>query len=249
MTLTTLILLVSALIVGILVGCVGIGGVLLPPVLAYVGGLDLHLAMATSMWSFLFTGTVGTMAYSRRNSVDYRMVWWLGAGIIPATVVGALSNAALPTEALTVLLATLITATGVNAFTKASTAERAAHSFGSLLLLQIGAIVGFGSALTGTGGPVLLVPILIFLQAPPLLAIGVSQVVQIPVAIFSTLGYVLFGQVDFFLGTTLGLVAAAGVVIGTSIAHAVPILTLRRIVAVSLIGAGILIVMRALAAG
>ncbi len=104
------------------------------------------------------------MAYSRRNSVNYRMVSWLGAGIIPAAVVSALSNAQLPTEALTVLLATLITATGVNAYTKASTAERAAHSFGSLLLLQIGVVVGFGSALTGTGGPVLLVPILVFLD-------------------------------------------------------------------------------------
>jgi uncharacterized membrane protein YfcA len=56
-------LLVLALIVGVLVGCIGIGGVLLPPVLAYVGGLDLHLATATSMWRFLFTGVVGTMAY------------------------------------------------------------------------------------------------------------------------------------------------------------------------------------------
>lgn len=247
--LTTIMLLVSALIVGVLVGCVGIGGVLLPPALAYVGGLDLHMAMATSMWSFLFTGVVGTMAYSRRNSIDWRMVLWLGAGIVPAAMLGALSNAALPAEVLMVLLATLITATGVNAFAQAPSAERAAHSFSSLLLLQLGAVVGFGSALTGTGGPVLLVPILVFLRAPTLAAIGVSQVVQIPVAIFSTLGYVLFGQVDFFLGTTLGLVATTGVVIGTSIAHAVPILTLRRIVAVSLIGAGILIAMRAFAAG
>jgi len=177
-----------ALIVGVLVGCVGIGGVLLPPALAYVGGLDLHLAMATSMWSFLFTGAVGTMAYSRRNSVDWRMALWLSTGIVPAAILSARSNAALPAEVLTVLLATLITATGVNAFAKASSTERAAHSFGSLLLLQIGAVVGFGSALTGTGGPVLLVPILVFLRAPTLSAIGVSQVVQIPVAIFSTLG-------------------------------------------------------------
>ena len=247
--LTTIMLLVSALIVGVLVGCVGIGGVLLPPALTYVGGLDLHMAMATSMWSFLFTGVVGTMAYSRRNSIDWRMVLWLGAGIVPAAMLGALSNAALPAEVLMVLLATLITATGVNAFAQAPSAERAAHSFGSLLLLLIGAVVGFGSALTGTGGPVLLVPILVFLRAPTLSAIGVSQVVQIPMAIFSTLGYVLFGQVDFYLGTTLGLVAATGVIIGASIAHAVPILTLRRIVAVSLIGAGILIAMRAFAAG
>jgi len=247
--LATIMLLVLALIVGVLVGCVGIGGVLLPPALAYVGGLDLHLAMATSMWSFLFTGLVGTMAYSRRNSVDWRMVLWLGVGIVPAAMLGALSNAALPTGVLTVLLATLISATGINAFAKAPSAERAVHAFSRLLLLQIGVVVGFGSALTGTGGPVLLVPILVFLRAPTLLAIGVSQVVQIPVAMFSTFGYVLFGQVDFYLGTTLGLIAAAGVMIGTSIAHAVPILTLRRIVAVSLIGAGILITVRAFATG
>ena len=174
---------------------------------------------------------------------------WLGTGIVPAAVVGALSNAALPAEVLMVLLATLITATGVNAFAEGPSAERAAHSFSPLLLLQIGVVVGFGSALTGTGGPVLLVPILVFLRAPTLSAIGVSQVVQIPVAISSTLGNVLFGQVDFSLGTTLGLVAAAGVVIGTSIAHAVPILTLRRTVAVSLVASGVLIAVRAFAVG
>jgi uncharacterized protein len=201
------------------------------------------------MWSFLFTGVVGTMTYSRRNSVDWRMVLWLGTGIVPAAVLGALSNAALPTEVLTVLLAALVATAGFNAFMRASSAERAAHSFGNLLLFLIGAVVGFGSALTGTGGPVLLVPILVLMRAPTLTAIGVSQAIQIPVAIFSTLGYILFGQVDFFLGTILGLVAAAGVVIGTRVAHAVPILTLRRIVAVSLIGAGVLIVTRLFAAG
>src|SRR5215213_8032263 len=120
--LATMMLLVSALIVGVLVGCVGIGGVLLPPALVYVGGLDLHRAMATSMWSFLFTGVAGTMAYSRRHSVDWRMAMWLGAGIVPAAVFGALSNAALPAEVLMVLLATLITATGVNAFANGSSA-------------------------------------------------------------------------------------------------------------------------------
>jgi uncharacterized protein len=247
--LTTLMLLGAALIVGILVGCVGIGGVLLPPILTYVGGLDLHLAMATSMWSFLFTGVAGTLGYARRNSVDWRMVSWLGAGIVPATVLGALSNAALPAEVLTVLLAMLIAGTGVNALAKVPFAERAAHTFGTVVLLVIGAVVGFGSALTGTGGPVLLVPILVLMRAPTLTAIGLNQVVQIPVAVFSTLGYVLFSRVDFFLGTMLGLVAAAGVVIGTRVAHAVPILTLRRSVAVSLIGAGVLIVMRLFAAG
>jgi uncharacterized membrane protein YfcA len=242
-------LVVLALIVGILIGCVGIGGVLLPPALTYIGGFDLHMAMATSMWSFLFTGAVGTIAYSRRNSVDWRMVLWLGAGTVPSAVLGAVSNTAMPGGVLTVLLAALIVAAGVNALTKSPSAEHPANSFGHLLLFLIGAVVGFGSALTGTGGPVLLVPILIFMRAPILSAIAASQVVSIPVALFSTFGYVLFSRVDFTLGTALGLIAAVGVVIGMLIAHAVPILTLRRIVAVSLVGVGVLITVRVLATG
>jgi uncharacterized protein len=205
--------------------------------------------MATSMWSFLFTGAVGTIAYSRRNSVDWRMVLWLGAGTVPSAVLGALSNAALPGSLLTVFLAALIVAAGVNALAKAPSAERSANSFGNLLLFLIGAVVGFGSALTGTGGPVLLVPILIFMRAPVLSAIAASQAVSIPVAFFSTFGYVLFSRVDFAFGTALGLIAAVGVVVGMLIAHAVPILALRRIVAVSLVVVGILIIIRVLVAG
>jgi uncharacterized membrane protein YfcA len=55
-------MLVSALLVGLLIGCVGIGGVLLPPALVYLGGLDFHLATATSVWAFLFCGVAGTLS-------------------------------------------------------------------------------------------------------------------------------------------------------------------------------------------
>ena len=247
--LSVLILLVLALIVGTLVGCIGIGGVLLPPILTYVGGLDLHLAMATSMWGFLFTGAAGTATYARRRNVDWRMVSWLGAGIVPATVFGALSNGVLPASVLTILLAALIVAAGVNSLTKPPSAERSTHSFSASLLVIIGVIVGFGSALTGTGGPVLLVPILVFMRAPVLPAIGASQAIQIPVALFSTLGYILFGRVDFALGTALGVAMIVGVVIGTRFAHAVPAVALRRITAVSLVCVGFLIIVRYLAIG
>jgi uncharacterized protein len=247
--LPVLILLVLALIIGTLVGCVGIGGVLLPPTLTYVGGLDLHLAMATSMWGFLFTGVAGTATYSRRRSVDWRIVSWLGAGIVPAAVLGALSHGAVPASVLTILIAALIVAAGVNSLTKPPSAERSTHSFGAPLLVMIGVIVGFGSALTGTGGPVLLVPILVFMRAPVLPAIGASQAIQIPVALFSTLGYILFGRVDFALGTALGIAMIIGVVIGTRFAHAVPAVALRRITAVSLVCVGFLIIVRNLAVG
>lgn len=78
------------------------------------------------------------------------------------------------------------------------------------------------------------------MRVPVLVAVGASQVIQIPVAAFATVGYVLYGRVDFALGTALGIIAVLGVVFGTRVAHAVPASTLRRTVAVSLIVVGLL---------
>lgn len=238
------IVLASALLVGLLIGCVGIGGVLLPPALVYAGGLDPHLAAATSMWAFLFTGAAGTLSYAKRRSIDWRMAACLGAGAVPAAVLGARANAALPDGALLILLAALMVVAGADALLRPAAAERP-RPFGMPALVAVGAAIGFGSALTGTGGPVLLVPLLLFLRVPVLAAVGASQAVQLPVAASSTVGYALFGRVDFVLGSALGLVAVVGTVVGSRIAHAAPATVLRRIVAVSLVSAGLLIGARA----
>ncbi|WP_457552648.1 TSUP family transporter [Desulfobacula sp.] len=62
---------------------VGIGGILLSPLLTYFLGIDLHLAMAVSSWSFLFTGIVGTITYNRKRTISWYMVCWLSLGIVP----------------------------------------------------------------------------------------------------------------------------------------------------------------------
>lgn len=240
MTPTFATVLVAALVVGLLIGCVGIGGVLLTPALVYLGGLGFHLAAATSMWAFLFAGAAGTLSYSRRGSIDWRMAAWLGAGVVPAAFVGAWANAALPEGVLMTLLAALMVASGADALLRSPAVEQT-RRLGAPALLAVGALVGFGSALTGTGGAVLLVPVLLLLRAPVLAAVGAVQAVSLPVVAFSTAGYILYGSVDFILGTAAGLVAAVGVVVGTLIAHAVPAAALRRVVATALLCAGLLI--------
>jgi uncharacterized protein len=240
-TLTLASMLVAALVVGMLIGCVGIGGVLLTPALVYVGGLDFHLAAATSMWAFLFAGAAGTSIYARHGSIDWRLASWLGAGVVPAAFAGAWANVALPEGLLMALLAALLVVTGADALMRGSVMEQGARRFGAPTLLAIGALVGFGSALTGTGGAVLLVPVLLLLRAPVRASVGAAQAVALPVVVFSTAGYVLYGSVDFFLGTAVGLVAAVGVVVGARIAHAAPAAVLRRVVATALLCAGLLI--------
>ena len=239
---SVLVLAAAALLVGCLIGSVGIGGVLLPPALAYLGGLDIHLAMATSMFSFLFTGTVGTVSYSRKRSVDWRAVRWLAVGVTPAAVLGARSNASLSANTLTTVLAIIVIGSGLNALRTPPSPSAQPRVLGSWSLLGIGAIVGFGSALSGTGGPILLVPALLAMGVLPLTAIAASQVVQVPVAASATAGYLLYGRVDLALGAICGAVGMLGVVAGASLAHRLPALVLRRIVAWALIVAGLLIV-------
>lgn len=241
MTLALASMLVSALLVGLLIGCVGIGGVLLPPALVYVGGLEFHLAAATSAWAFLFCGVAGTLSYSKRRSFDWRMAAWLGAGVVPTAVAGAWANVALPEGTLIGLLAALMVLTGVEALLRSPVVEQEARRFGTPTLLTVGAFVGFGSALTGTGGGVLLLPILLLLRTPVLAAVGAGMVVSLPIAVFATAGYVLYGSVDFVLGTALGLVAVVGVVVGARIAHVAKAATLRRVVAWALLSTGLLI--------
>jgi uncharacterized membrane protein YfcA len=101
-------MLVAALVVGVLIGWVGIGGVLMTPALVYVGSLGFHLAAATSMWAFLFCGAAGTLIYCKRGSVDWRLAVWLGAGVVPTAFAGAWANVALPEGVLMALLAALM---------------------------------------------------------------------------------------------------------------------------------------------
>jgi len=226
------------LLAGLLIGTIGIGGVILVPLLSLVMGFDLHVAMAACSLSFLFPGIVGTLTYAKKRSIVWEKVLWLSVGIIPAALLGARVNTHLNTDVLVLIVAGLIAFSGINVFINRQNESGVIPDFRKPLLILIGALVGFGSSLTGTGGPVLLVPILIILHYPALKSIGISQAIQLPIALFAVIGFWLYGQIDLELGLHLGITQAAGVYIGAQIAHRLPIVQLRRLVAIVLIGVG-----------
>ena len=232
------------LLTGTLIGTVGVGGILLTPLLIYFVGTELHIAQATSSFSFLFTGTVGVIIYARRKSIAWHPVLWISIGIIPAAVLGAKVNTLLSGTALTVILATLIVFAGFNALSKRYYDAHTTRTPNKAAMILIGLGVGFGSSLTGTGGPVLLMPVLLLLGSMPLAAVGISQAIQLPIAVFATSGFMLFGQIDYVLGFTLGIVQGVGVILGAIIAHTLPQEKLRKVIAVTLIGVGLLMIGR-----
>ncbi len=224
---------------------VGVGGVLLSPLLHHFWDIDLHVAMATSSWSFVFTGITGTFTYARRKTISWRMVVWLSLGILPGALLGAQTNSLLSVPTLTVILGGLIGFSGLNTLLKrGGNKDQKTSKFPVPVLILMGIAVGFGSALTGTGGPVLLVPILMLLHVPILLAIGVSQAAQLPIAIFASIAFAMNDQIDFRLGTELGIVQAISVLVGAAVAHRIATTTLRRTVATALVAVAILMIGR-----
>ncbi len=234
-------------VVGVLIGLVGVGGVLLPPGLMVLGGLGASEAAATSLWVFGFTGAVGTLAYARRGVVPWALAGRLTAGIAPGAFLGARANALLPGPVLVAVMAAFTIGVGLHQLRRRPAARPGSSGRAPgrpSTLVALGALVGFASALTGTGGPVILVPLLLVLAVPPVRAVAVSQVAQLPVVVAGSIGYLDAGLTDVRLGTGLGLVAAVGALAGAALATRVHAGRLRSIVAAACITAGVVLLSR-----
>jgi uncharacterized membrane protein YfcA len=98
--------------------------------------------------------------------------------------------------------------------------------------------------MTGTGGPLVLVPILMWRRVPVLVAIGLSQAIQLPIAVLATVGNVAYGTLDVWIGILLGLGLLAGTWGGALMAHAMPRSALERFASLMLLGIGTFILAR-----
>jgi uncharacterized membrane protein YfcA len=240
---------VLALGAGLLIGCVGIGGVILVPGLVYLAGYSFRTAIAAAMVAFIASGIVGLYAYARAGSIPIRAAAWVSLGALPCAYLGALGVAAASPVLLELAIALLAAGSGALALLKprARRASRDVKTLARPLLAVVGGVTGFLSALTGTGGPLILVPILLSVELPPLVALGLAQAIQLPVAVAATLGNLVTGALD----VPLGLVLAAGIALGTwtgaKAAHALPTDALRSAVAGVLVVVGASMLVRSAA--
>ncbi len=231
--------------VGILIGGVGIGGVLLVPCMAYFFGMPVHGAIAVAMFAYIFAGTMGAVVYARHGSIKWKTAGWLVLGAAPAAFVGAAAVSVTPGIWLEFLIALLIVFAGVNALrqSKASRAEKEPR-FHPLALVCLGAVTGLGSAMTGTGGPLLLVPISVWLGFPALTAVGLSQAIQFPIASLATIGNLTYGELDWQVALVLAAALMTGAALGARLAHRVPRQLLSTFLSFVLVAVGLFLIVR-----
>ena len=228
-----------ALLVGVFIGCVGIGGVLLVPGLVYLLGMDVQVAIATCMFSYLFSGAAGAVEYARRGSIRWSMALWLCVGAMPGAYLGAATVSMLSPRWLEAIIAVLVLFSGIYALRQRAPETTGGTQPGNLGLAVVGGLTGFGSALSGTGGPLVLIPILVWMKMPLLTAVGLSQVIQLPIAALASVGNFQLGEVNIGASLAIAVLLVSGVIVGARIAHRLPAGLLKPMVAGVLIAVGV----------
>ncbi len=229
-----------SLLVGVLVGICGVGGILIIPFLVYIGGIDIHTVIPACMGGFSLSAFVAVYAYARQGSIRWNKAVFLIIGAAPGAYAGSLTVVALPALALELIVIALVFVSAVRAL-RAADANGQSSAFEkvpSLVLIMLGLLVGYGSSVSGTGGPLLLVPALLLLSCPVRVAVGLSMAIQLAIAPFATVGHVMHGSIDWSLALPLGLAVSAGVWIGALIAHRISTRSVQRFVAGALLLSG-----------
>ena len=245
----TIVVLALAVIIGFIMGAVGIGGILLIVPLTLIAGLEIHQASATLLLTFVFTGIYSVWLFQRRGTIDWRLGVPACVGALVFSFVGAMANARVDATTLSIVIALIIAFAG--AYVLFPRLVRPGHkrvegSKGNIVtLLVIGAVSGFGSGISGAGGPLFSVPIMLIAGFAPLTAIGTGMVLQVVSAASGTVGNLLFGSIDFYYAALITVFELIGVSFGVRFAHSTNAAVLRNLAGLLCLVAGITMLLKA----
>ncbi|MDE2239780.1 MAG: sulfite exporter TauE/SafE family protein [Rhodospirillales bacterium] len=229
---------VSGLLVGLLVGLTGVGGgSLMTPLLVLLFGFHPSMAVGTDLLFAAVTKTVGTAVHTTGKTVDWRIVWRLAMGSVPATLVstavmahyGAASEAIAAATSYTLGMALLLSATSllfkeriIRAITKARPDFGARESLRLTIItgFVLGILVSFSSVGAGALGTIAL--IILYPSLPMVRIVGSDIAHAVPLTLLAGLGHWLLGSINFHLLGELLIGSVPGIIIGSLLARYAP---------------------------
>ena len=274
----------TGLSAGILIGAIGVGGIIVVPILIEVG-IDVKQAIACAMTSYVAAGLVGATIYFRKGHLDREAALPLLLPAAPAAFVASFSLEHIDDTVLKAGLYALMTTSSVFALIKTlrergycgvvdvdtrkqGTVEQKVDSppkgddekmtidavvvvdeesqppvvageerLSFSVAATVGVFTGICSALTGTSGPVVGLPILMLVKCPIHSALGFVQAIQVPIAVASAVTYLVLrpDRIDWTIVTALALGISPAVVLGAYVADKIPAAGLKLCVATVLV--------------
>ena len=217
--------------VGFLVGLTGIGGILAIPAIIVFADAPAHVAMGTALSSFFLVGLVGTANFKAMGVLNRKEWLPLCLGGLPCAFIGAKFNNILPASVLLFLLGCIIILAGVSALRpwkalKGLNVTDSEHA--PKVIAAVGAVSGLIAGMTGAGGPVLSIPMLISFGMAPFAAVVTGMPFQITTSIAGSAGNLLNGNIDPELLAWIVVPIVLGLVIGNRVAPHIPSQMLKR---------------------
>jgi hypothetical protein len=247
-----------ALASGLFAGLLGIGGgIIIVPALLYLFKLQhfpeaalMHMAVATSLTTIIFTSLSAGYAQHRRGALLRGQVLPLLPGIAVGALAGGVIAGQLSSHALRMLF-------GVFECCMAWYIGRDVHVAphrtlpGGVALAIAGGVISALATVLGIGGGVLVIPFLLWCNVGVRNAVAASSVSGFPIALLGTITMVYsgwgghglpagtFGYVYWPAALVISLVSIVAAPQGVRLAHALPVGILRRILALLLAVIGI----------
>jgi len=248
-----LILIILGAFTGFAAGLLGIGGgMILVPFLTMIftsmhfdPAHVVHIAIATSLATILFTSLSSIRAHHKRGAVRWNIAMLLTPGILIGSWIGPAIAAHLETRVLAGFFALFV---GFSAFqtlkNKKPKASRELPGMGGMLAAGSG--IGTLSGMVGAGGGFISVPYMVWCNVPIHNAVATSAVLGFPIALAGSLSYIYTGwntpglpeqALGYVYLPALLLIAATSVFtapLGARTAHAMDTSALKKTFAIIL---------------
>ncbi|MFB2770688.1 sulfite exporter TauE/SafE family protein [Pelatocladus sp. BLCC-F211] len=239
-------------LVGIVVGLTGIGGAsLITPMLIFVFQVPPAVAVSSDVVAATLMKVVGSIKHWQQQTLDVEVVKWLALGSVPGSLFGVgilhlirqtgednLNNIMLHLLGIAILLVTVLALLQMlllTFFPKLQLPELPKFDLktklGRLQTISIGAFLGCIVGLTSvaSGSMFALVLIAFFrLDARKLVGTDISQAAIL--LLFTALGHLTLGTVDWSLVLPIWLGSVPGVLLGAKICQIAPQKPLRFII-------------------
>lgn len=234
-------ILLTAFLVGGLVGITGVGGgAVMTPVLIIFFGIQPVVAIATDLVFATITKVVASIIHSKSGSIDWSVAKKIWAGSVPGTVIGIGLLVYLADQfvfAINILLSFLLAITAVSMLVSIGINKTPSDR----LPVIGGAFIGFAVATTSVGAGAMGMALLRSLigDRDPKKLVGTDIAHAIPVALIAGVSYFFAGFFDGGLLVNLLIGSLPGVVIGSLLVTNINASYLRKVLAVVLLLAAI----------
>ncbi len=239
-------------LVGIIVGLTGVGGAsLITPMLIFIFQVPPAVAVSSDVVAATLMKVVGSIKHWQQKTLDVQAVKWLALGSVPGSLVGVgilhlikqqkehqLNHITLHLLGLTILLVTVLALVQMLLLTFFPNLQLPelpkfdlTTQLGRLQTISIGAFLGCIVGLTSvaSGSMFALVLIAFFrLDAKKLVGTDISQAAIL--LLFTAVGHLTLGTVDWSLVLPIWLGSVPGVLLGAKICQSVPQKPLRFMV-------------------